>query len=231
MRVSRHLPAVIALLLTAGPAAAQSQDSDWVSYRDTYRALVVFEKYGKPKNLIQNQLQVMARDKHASAEGLTLTLVGKSTRLSLPLDATGRAVVPLSKASYEENAVLTLNRKVSDYVLRPRVSIQVQPDGVYEAAELRSACEQMLAYERYVDASFGPKKCVGVRFAFARGAGDPGVRLRKGDVAALPPSDGAAFADDPNQGYKVVTYRFGDAGEKGQVVTQNPPLAITAVYE
>lgn len=220
---------MFALLFTAGTAVAQSQDSDWVSYRDAYRKMVVFEKYGKAKNLIQHQLQVMPRDKSVSVEGLQLSLVGNATRVNLPLDATGRAVFPLQKAAYDENAVLTLNRKPGQFLFRPRVSIVVRADGVYETAELRAACEQALAYERYLNQSLSNKRCVGVRFAFARGAADPGVRLRKGDAAALPPSDGAAFADDPNEGFRVVNYRFGDNAV--QVVTQSVPLAISALYE
>ncbi|MES2320950.1 MAG: hypothetical protein V4633_01675 [Pseudomonadota bacterium] len=231
MKLSRHLSALLALLFTAGSAVGQAQDGDWVSYRDAYRTMVVFDKYGKPKNFIQSQLQVQARDRNAQVEGLQLTVVGKTTRLNLPLDATGRAVFPFNTVAYNENAVLVLNRKVSQYRFRPRVSIVVRPDGVYEAADLRAACEQMLAYERYLFTALGAKKCVGVRFAFVKGEGDPGVRLRKGDVAALPPSDGAAFADDPYEGFRVVNYRFGDSAAKGQVVTENAPLAISAIYE
>ena len=52
--VSFRPPTLIALLLLAGVAAAQAPDGDWVSYRDAYRAMVVFEKYGRPKHLIQN---------------------------------------------------------------------------------------------------------------------------------------------------------------------------------
>jgi len=231
MKLLRHLSVSIALLLTAGSAVGQAQDGDWVSYRDAYRAMVVFEKYGKPKNFLQSHLQVQGRDKGIPTEGLQLSVVGKTTRLNLPLDAAGRAVFPFNTVAYNENAVLVLNRKVNQYRFRPRVSIVVRPDGVYEAADLRSACEQMLAYERYLSAAPHAKKCVGVRFAFARGEDDPGVRLRKGDVAALPPSDGAAFADDLNDGFRVVNYRFGDSAAKGQVVTENAPLAISAIYE
>jgi hypothetical protein len=231
MKLSRHLFASLALVFTAGSAVGQAPGGDWVSYRDAYRTMVVFEKYGKPKHFIQSQLQVQARDKSASTDGLQLTVVGKTTRLNLPLDATGRAVFPYNTAAYNENAVLVLNRPVSQYRFRPRVSIVVRPDGVYEAADLRSACEQMLAYERHLSAVLFSKKCVGVRFAFAKGEGDPGVRLRKGDVAALPPSDGAAFTDDLNDSFRVVNYRFGDSAARGQVVTENAPLAISAIYE
>lgn len=231
MGIFRHHYALIALLLTAGSGVAQAQEGDWVSYRDAYRTMVVFEKYGKSKNFIQNHLQVAGTDKSASPEGLQLTLQGKSTRLILPLDATGRTVFPLLKVAYDENAVLLLNRKPSHYQFKSRVSIVVRPDGVYEAADLRAACEQALAYQRYVDASARKYKCAGVRFVYAKGVADPGVKLRKSELAALPASDGPAFTGDAYEGFRVVNYRFGDAAAKEQLVTPNAPLAIIPVFE
>ena len=95
MTMMRHMSVLLALLMTAGTAASQPGAGEWLSYRDAYRAMVVFEKYGKPKNLIQQHLQVLPNEKNVSLEGLELSLNGKSTRLSLPLDPTGRAVFPL----------------------------------------------------------------------------------------------------------------------------------------
>ncbi len=231
MRALTCLSAFLALITTAGSAVAQRNDGDWLSYRDAYRAMVVFEKYGKAKHLIQNHFQVMPRDKNVAPEGLLLSLLGKSTSLNLPLDATGRTVFPLLKAAYDENAALILNNKVSQFVFRPRVSIVVRPDGVYEAGDLRAACEQALAFQKSVDGALRERRCVGVRFVFARGMADPGVRVRKGEGEALSTSDGPAFQGDPYEGFRVVSYRFGAVAEKSHVVTQNAPLAINPVYE
>lgn len=230
MGIFRHLSASLALLLTAASAVAQAPDGEWVSYRDAYRAMVVFDKYGNPKNLIQNHFQVVARDKSVSPEGLQLKLVGRNTSVVMPLDATGRTQFPMSKVAYDEKALLVLNRKVDQYLFRPRVSIVVRPDGVYEASELRAACEQALAFQRYIDPSARTKRCTGVRFVFPKSLTDPGVKLRKGEAASLPPTDGPAFQDDPYEGFRVVNYRF-DPVDKGQVVTPNAPLAIDAVFE
>lgn len=231
MGIFRHLFAVLASLITAGSAVA-AQEGEWVSYRDAYRAMVTFEKYGKAKHLIQNQFQVMARDKAVTPGGLQLRLQGRITSLNLPLDATGRTVFPLLKAAYDENAALVLNRKVSEFLFGPRVSIIVRSDGLYEVADLRAACEQALAYQNHVDASLlRARRCVGVRFVFAHGIADPGVRLRKGEGSALPAVDGPAFQGDPYELFRVVNYRFGEAGDKVQVLTQNAPLAINPVYE
>jgi hypothetical protein len=233
MKLPRHLSAFLALLLTAGAVAAQAQtpgqDSGWVSYRDAYRAMVVFDKYGKPKSLIQNHVQVMPRQKDVGVDGVQLALKGRTVNVSLPLDPTGRAVFPLLKAAYDENAVLVLNREPGQYAFRRRVSIAPRPDGIYDSAELRAACEQALDFERHVNGAAARLKCVGVRFAFAAKS-EPAVRLRKGEGAAvaLPAVDGAAFSDDPNAAFRVVNYRFGEAG---QVLTQGVPVAIAPLFE
>lgn len=233
MKLPRHLSAFLALLLTAGTAAAQAQagagDSAWVSYRDAYRTMVVFDKYGKAKTLIQNHLQVMPRQKDASLDGVQLSLRGKTVNVSLPLDAAGRAVFPLLKLAYDENAALVLNRAPGQYAFRRRVTIAARADGIYDSTELRAACEQALEFERYVNPAAAKLKCVGVRFAFAAKS-EPGVKLRKGEgaAAALPAVDGAAFSDDPNASFRVVNYRFGDGG---QVLTQGVPVAIAPVFE
>jgi hypothetical protein len=228
MRYACSLIALVPLLL---PAAAQARDGDWVSYRDAYRAMVVFEKYGGAKHFIQNHLQVIPND-GASVDGLQLTLASKSTRLHLPLDATGRAVFPLLKAAYDENAVLVLNRNAGQYLFRPRVSIAVQHDGEYEVAELRAACEQALAFARHADASQRGRRCGGVRFVFQVKAGEAPVGLRRDGVEnALPVVDGSAFAGDPGAGFATVTYRFAAGPERGKVVARHVPLAIAPLFE
>ncbi|PWF54551.1 hypothetical protein [Massilia glaciei] len=235
MRKSLHLSAFVALLLAVGTAAAGPREGEWVSYRDAYRAMVVFEKYGKPKNLIQNHYQVAAKDQSTAYDGVQLALRGKSVRINLALDATGRVTFfPLLKAAYDENAELVLSRPLGALSFRPRVSIVARADGVYEAGELRAACEQALAYQRHVDASARGKKCVGVHFAFAPKGAGVSVKLRAADSATpagLPVLDGAAFGDGPGEGFKTVSYRFGALPDTAQVLTQDAPLAISALFE
>ncbi len=231
MNLVRPFRAFVALLLTAGAVTAEPNATVALSYRDAYRAMVVFEKYGKPKNLIQHHLQVMPREKSVNLDGVQLTLEGKGTQLNLPLDPAGRAVFPLLKAAYDENAALVLNRPAGQFQLRARASIAVRPDGVYDLSDLRAACEQVLAYQRYANTVPGARQCVGVRMAFARKGGEPNVRLRKteGTAAALPASDGSAFSDDPNDSFRVVDVRFD--GARGQVLSATVPVAIAAAFE
>jgi hypothetical protein len=206
---------------------------DWLSYRDAYKAMLWFEKYGKPKNLIQNHYQISTKDKTVSIETLQLSLVSKSTRLNLPLDATGRTMLPLLKAAYDENAELILNQKLNQYQFRARVSILIRPDGIYEAAELRGACEQLLAYQNYLgNDGLRGKKCSGVRFVYGKKSLDTLVELRSSErgTQVLPATDGAAFWDENNENFKTVNYVFSSGNEKVQVVTRSAPIAISAQF-
>jgi hypothetical protein len=234
MRVSRQLIAAAILLLAAAAASvpARAQAGEWVSYRDAYRAMVQFEKYGGPKNLLQSQLQVQSRDHVGLGDGAQLTLAGKTTQLHLPLDALGRTVFPLQKAAYDENAALVLNRKGMPFVLRPQVTIAPRADGQYDAADLRTACVQALSFVRYVDASQRARQCAGVRFVFPKKE-QAGARLRRADGAeqTLPVTSGAAFSGDPDEGFPVVTWRFGTGADKAQVIIDTAPLAIVPIFE
>jgi hypothetical protein len=225
MRHARTLFASLALLLVAGPAAvqAQTQAGEEVSYRDAYRAMVVFEKYGGPKNFLQRQLQVLPSDRAALGDGLQLTLAGKTIQLHLPLDPLGRTPLPLQKAAYDDNAALTLNRKGIAFTLRAQVAIVARADGVYDGADLRAACAQALGFARFVDASQRNRQCAGVRFVFQK-KGESGVRLRRegGTEDSLPVGVG-------EEGLPVVRVRFGT--ERGQVVAESVPLAILPVFE
>jgi len=232
MRPARPFLASLVLLTVAAaaaPASAQvpvGHDGDWVSYRDAYRALVVFEKYGGPKNFLQSQLQVLPKDRTVLGEDLQLTLAGKTAQLHLPLDPLGRTPLPLQKAAYDDNAALVLSRKGTSFTLRAQVAIAARPDGVYDSAYLRTACGQALGFARHVDASQRSRQCAGVRFVFQplQKKGESGAHLRRegGADESLPFAVG-------DEGLPAVSYRFG--AERAQVLTNSVPLAILPVFE
>lgn len=231
MTTARYLIACCALTLCAS-APAPAPAAEWVSYRDAYRAMVVFEKYGGPKNHIQSQLQVAPLEKDVSLDGVQLTLAGRTSQVNLPLDPLGRTSFPLLKAAYDDNAALVLSRRIGAFTVRPRVSLAPQADGVYEAAELRAACEQALGFARYVDASLRARQCGGVRFVFAKRSAGIAVRLQRPDAAdqLLPLVSGAAFQGDADESFPTVVYRFAGA-ERAQVISANLPLAIVPLFE
>lgn len=213
------------------PARGAMQEAGWISYRDAYRSMVTFAKYGKAKNFLQNHYQVAPKDGGRPLDGLRLTLSGRTTQLNLPLDATGRTAFPLLKAAYDENAMLVLNRRIADYTFRPRLSIVARMDGVYESADLRAACDQALQYMQATDARHGTRHCAGVRFAFPPKS-DAAVRIREPlRESALPAGEGAAFDDDANTSFRVMNYRFAEWPERVQVISQNAPVAIVPVIE
>jgi hypothetical protein len=238
-------------MLLAGSAAALAQteaangrrmvpmeevapsDVDWMSYRDAYRQMIRFEKYGKPKNLIQSHFQVVPRERGIALYGVQLTLAGTATQLNLPLDAVGRAVFPFVKSAYDDNARLALNRAAGLFRMQERISITPRADGVYEAAELRAACEQALDYLRYIGKpNMQDRRCVGVRFSFPRNAPEPPGRVRSADraPAALTIEDAAPFPDEPAPLFKTTTLLFANWPEKSQVVIQNAPVAIAPLF-
>lgn len=226
-----HLTACVTLLLTAAGAVAQSHAGEWVSYRDAYRAMVVFDKYGGAKNLLHNQLQVLPRTKGVLDEGVGLLIKGKTVQTSLALDALGRTKLPLLKAAYDENAVLTPDRALGSFTVRPRIALALRADGSYDAAELRAACEQALGFARHGDASARSLQCVGVRLVFPKKSGEAGARVRINAVeTALPLARGPAFAGDIDDDFPVVTYRFGPS-DAAQVLTYNAPLAFVPLFE
>ena len=233
MMRTASVTACVLLLSVALPAAAQAlaPGTEWASYRDAYRAMVVFDKYGGAKNLLRHHLQLVPREKGVLGEGVQLALTGKTVQTSLAFDALGRAVLPLSKAAYDENAVLSPNRRLGPFSLRARVSIAPQADNSYADLDLRAACEQALGFARHVDGTARGRQCVGVRMVFAKKGLEVAVRLRRADGGeqALAPVPGAAYAGDVDADFPVVEYRFGN--ERAMVITYSAPLAIVPVFE
>lgn len=220
------------LYLALLPSLVHAQeDADWIAYRDAYRQMIWFEKYGKPKQFLQNHFRLRPRDKSVSMDGLRLTLSSKTTQVSLTLDALGRAVLPFSKAAYDDNAELVVNRKPGQLAAGPWVSIVSRPDGVYAAADLRAACEQLLAYLRFGGEASG-KNCAGVQFSYLKtDTVQMQFRASSGMVSTLTAKEGPAFAGDVMQGFRVFAFRFAAFPEAGQVVTSATPLAIAALLE
>ena len=144
------------------------RDAEWGSYRHAYKAAAFFTAFTRTRPLIQAHMQIRPLDKNASLEGLTLHLAGEHTSLMLPVDALGRATLPLLKEPYQDDAVLRLNRGKGIYYFSGRYSVRERDDGLYQASELRAACEQLLGAQResgYRLRLIG-KRCTGVRFVY-----------------------------------------------------------------
>jgi hypothetical protein len=222
--------AVLAIVPGWHPAAAMAEaGGDWVSYRDAYRAMVVFEKYGGPKSLLLQHLQVLPSTPGLDATGVQVMVLGKTSQGRFPLDATLRTVFPLTRAAYDDNAVLQLSRPLGPFTVRPQVSIALRPDNLYDSETLRHACQQALDYARQL-ALFGSRHCAGVRFVFDKGSAAAPVTLRGAADMRLPAAPAAPFPGDVDAGFPVVTYRFTGTA-RVQLGTASVPLAITPLFD
>ncbi len=242
MRLFRLFVLFVVLCQGVGTGSVMAQNAaEWLSYRDNYRAMLWFEKYGGPKHLLQQHALLAAKSPTATGS-LRLSLVSKSMRLELPLDETGRVVFPLLKQAYDENAELQLNQKLDQVSLRPSVSLLIRADGIYELADLRAACAQVLDYQNWRNASLlRGKKCVGVRFVFSKKLASAVPQLRRPDqsLTSLPLREGVPFwpfgheADGsyPYAAFQTASYQFAAPPDQGQVLTRSAPLAIVAWFE
>ena len=225
------------------PEAAASQevqvqgalDPEWGSYRRAYGAAAFFERFTRTRPLIQAQMQVRPVAPDAPLSGLRLSISGAKTRLEIPVDAMGLADVPQLKEAYDEDAVIRLNRPKGLYYFAGRYTIKPRADGVYEAATLREACEQLIDAQRASGyrARLFFKKCVGVKFVYPRGDAAAAVDFHgaDGSTRALLPADLTPFEDGTMGLYSVVVYRFADLPAKGQLIPRTPPMAIGTLYE
>ncbi len=237
----------LALAAPAAVAAGQSgtppatveivakRDAEWASYRHAYKAAAKFASLTRSRPLIQAHMQIVPRRQGLPLDGLRIELAGETVRLDIAVDAIGRATLPMLKQAFDEDAVLRLNRQKDNYRFTGRYSIREKEDGVYNAAELRAACEQMIAAQR----EWGNllrlmgKKCVGVRFVYPLASVGAVLTLRDaaGNSAAIPAATAAPFDPVPMGAYKVVAYRFDAWPATGELVASQRPLLITTTYE
>lgn len=214
------------------------RDSEWASYRQAYKAAARAATYTRGRPLIQAQLQIRPLSPEASLEGLKLHLAGAKTSIDIDVDPLGLADIPMSKQAYDEDAVLRLNRQKGRYYFSGRYSIRAHADGVYQIADLRAACEQLIDAQRdtgYRLRLFG-KRCAGIKFSYAAGGGAAAVEIRRedGSVVLVAMSDAHPFEDNTMGIYKVAIVRFADLPQQGSVVTVvtvDKPLAIGTLYE
>ena len=210
------------------------RDAEWASYRHGYKAASKFELITRSRPLIQAHMQIVPRRPGLSLDGLKLQLAGASVTLDIPVDAIGRATLPMFKTAYDEDAVLRLNRQQGNYRFSGRFSIREKESGAYSVAELRAACEQMIDAQRESGNRFRlmGKKCAGVRFIYPP-TSTAGLRFQEtnGKAGVIVTVDAAPFDNLPVGLHKVALYRFGDWPTQGEIVAAQRPLFIGALYE
>jgi hypothetical protein len=211
------------------------RDAEWHSYRRAYSASAFFQPYLSTRPLIQAHMQIRPTTPDLPMDGLSVHLTGERTSIHLTADAIGRITVPMIKQAYDEDAVLRLNRRKGNYHFQGRYSIREREDGMYSAADLRAACEQLLSAQResgYRMRLIG-KKCAGVKFVYARTGPAPSVVFRNGAAPGreLPVQEGQAFESATMGVYKVALYRFSAWPAGGTVEARDRPIAIGTLYD
>lgn len=211
------------------------RDAEWHSYRRAYSAAAYFQPYLSTRPLIQAHMQIRPNTPDLPMDGLSVHLTGERTSIHLAADAVGRIAVPMLKQAYDEDAVLRLNRRKGNYHFQGRYSIRERADGIYSAADLRAACDQLLSAQResgYRLRLIG-KKCAGVKFVYARTGPAPSVLVTDASPPGreLPVQEGHAFENATMGVYKVALYRFSDWPATGTVEARQRPIAIGTLYE
>ncbi|MGZ8339897.1 MAG: hypothetical protein ACXWU9_09955 [Telluria sp.] len=237
------LAAAVAPLAIAPPPGPEvpkvtvtaERDAEWHSYRRAYGAAAFFQPYLSTRPLIQAHMQIRPNTPDLPMDGLSVHLSGEKTSIHLTADAIGRITVPMLKQAYDEDAVLRLNRRKGNYHFQGRYSIREREDGMYSAAGLRAACEQLLSAQResgYRMRLIG-KKCAGVKFVYARTGPAAPVVVRDAALPEreLPFEEGHAFENATMGVYKIALYRFGDWPAGGTIEARERPIAIGTLYE
>lgn len=219
----------------------QSKNVGWISYRDAYKEMLWFEKFGGQKNLIQSNLHIQYQDTSIKLIKPRLKLQGKTINLTLPLDAMNRTSLPLIKTAYDENAELILSsfpdQHISNVKFQNRISLQLRNDGIYEVTDLIMACSQALQFQNYMNISVGKKKeCVGVKFLFSETDTSTTVKLKtdqmtEKNLPIIPMTESTPIFEYGFVKLKAVNLFFNRTAQKAQVFTKTTPIAIIPLIE
>ena len=214
------------------PAA---RDAEWHSYRHAYKAARFFTPFLATRPLIQAHMQIRPNTPDEPMAGLRLHLTGEHVDMDIPVDPLGRATLPMLKAAYDDDAVLRLNRRRGHYQFSGRYSIRERADGIYSAASLREACEQLIGAQResgYRLRLIG-RRCAGVKFVFPLDDVAPQVVYRDaaGTVTPLVAEAGLPFEDGSMGRYRVAVFRFAAWPGDGEVVVGGGLIGVGSLYE
>ena len=212
-----------------------ARDAEWAGYRHAYKAAAMFARMTATRPLIQAHMHIQPLREGLPLNGIKVYLQGEKTSMEFVADDIGRVEIPQLKQPYDEDAVLRLNRQKGHYRFGGRFTLREHDDGIYDVAQLRAACEQMLSAQREAGSLFRlmGKKCAGVKFIYAAGADTTlEVRPAAGAPAMLAGVTERAFDLPPMPGqYHVVTYQFGAWPATGKVIAAVRPLAIDVAYK
>lgn len=233
------------ILIPSIYANAQEKENDiqtnnvgWISYRDAYKEMLWFEKYGGPKHFLQSKLQITYQNSSNQTIKLRLRLVGKTINLSLPLDAMNRTSLPFIKNAYDENAELILtspsDQHISKIKFKSGISFHLRTDGIYEVGDLVQACKQALQFQNFLSATLNRKKeCRGVKIIYPDNENMINVKFKldQSTDKAITINEEQSSLEGSSIKLKSVSFLFNQATEKSQIITKTMPIAIIPISE
>lgn len=217
---------------TATATAQSVQADEWISYRSAYKLMLQFEKYGKPKHLLQSHLQL------ANAQGQTLldtqiNLIAKTSQIGLQIDPLGRVKLPLIKTAYDENAELRLAGPVSGLQMRLSLALNVAYDGHFDANQLKLACEQALNFYMSVgDKRAQQKRCLAIILVYPGNVKmtAPMLKNEQNQTSYLTAPD-LNYAEPGLKGQISYWIKLSQLSDKAQIISQQAPFAVLPVIE
>lgn len=216
--------------LAQAQAVAQAE---WISYRSAYKLMLQFEKYGKPKHLLQSYLQLINAQAQPVSE-TQLNLQAKTLQMGLQVDALGRVRLPLLKLAYDENAEIRLPGSAQIVHMRLSLSLALPYEGQYEAAQLKLACEQALNFYASVGDKRGlQKRCNGIVLVYPANLKviPPYLKFDQGQTQVVSNADNPASLEPGVKQQLAYVVRFSNLTDKTQLVSHHAPLAVLPVFE
>ncbi|MBI3284888.1 MAG: hypothetical protein HYZ65_08585 [Burkholderiales bacterium] len=207
-----------------------TRDPQWISYRDAYKAMEIFNDYQKPKNYLKPRFVLWPKNTNESNEELRLQIIGKTTNQEVRLENLW-GTIPMNKSAYDEGADFRLNRRAGSYRFARVMTIADNPEGVYAEAELRVACNQVLDFFRdklFERIRFIGKKCSGIKFLYSQKIDEPVLNLREKNQNLSRIKEQEI---DSEKGRKIIIYRFSDSHKGADIITTTLPVAIAALIE
>ncbi len=226
----------LALTVSQYTVAAYAQTAvaeEWISYRSAYKVMLQFEKYGKPKHLLQSHLQLLNGQGQAVSE-TQFNLQAKTFQMNLQIDPLGRVRLPLLKTAYDENAELRLAGPVQGLHLRLSLALSLPYDGHFELSQLKLACEQALNFYLSVnDKRALSKRCQAILLVYPANIKMPAPQLKNesGAITSLTAVEQASLLDQGLKGLSAYWVKFSNFHEKSQIISQQAPLAVLPHFE
>ena len=139
-----------------------------VNYRFAHSALKFSDTYAGLKDAVRALFQLIPLVPDLDTSPLTLTVEGVAVNEPIALTSSLTAVIPLNQKAFDEDAVISINRKPDAYRMMFSASVALIDSGAYTPEYLSAACSQVFDFVRAqsfrVRLRTIGKRCVGVKF-------------------------------------------------------------------